>query len=110
MHDTDTDAAARAAARDVSRSIQLQAPAGSGKTTVLAQRFLAALAAVDEPEEVLAITFTRKAAGEMRERVLAALEDRLPATQSEAALWRELRAAVHAQATRREWSLAELPQ
>src|SRR5690606_29489967 len=104
------DAEARALARDIGRSIQLQAPAGSGKTTVLAQRFLAALAAADEPEEVLAITFTRKAAAEMRERVLAALEDRLPGTQSEPALWRRLRAAVHAQAARHGWVLAELPQ
>ena len=53
------DAEARAAARDVLRSIQLQAPAGSGKTTVLAQRFLAALSVADEPEEVLAITDQR---------------------------------------------------
>ena len=67
------DTAARAAAVDTTGSFLLQAPAGSGKTTVLTCRLLALLATVDEPEEVLAITFTRKAAAEMRERVLRAL-------------------------------------
>src|SRR5580658_4316511 len=68
------DKRARHEALDTSRSMLLQAPAGSGKTTVLTARFLALLAVVDSPEEVLAVTFTRKAAAEMWHRVIAALQ------------------------------------
>ena len=69
------DSGARERALDVSRSFLVQAPAGSGKTELLIGRFLALLDTVDNPEEIIAITFTVKAAGEMRRRVLAALAD-----------------------------------
>src|SRR5512145_2269888 len=65
-----SDREAREAALDPRRSFIVQAPAGSGKTELLVRRYSALLKTVQKPEEIVAITFTIKAAAEMRARVL----------------------------------------
>ena len=68
------DAKQRQQALDPNQSFIVQAPAGSGKTELLVRRYLVLLTCVAVPEAIIAITFTRKAANEMRLRVMQALE------------------------------------
>ena len=106
------DAAQRERAVDPERSFIVQAPAGSGKTELLIQRYLALLARVQAPEEIVAITFTRKAAGEMRDRVLQALalasDEQAPDGDHRRHTW-ELARAVRLRDTQLAWGLAESP-
>jgi ATP-dependent exoDNAse (exonuclease V) beta subunit len=106
------DSAARDAALDVNRSFLIQAPAGSGKTALLMQRFLALLAGVDRPERIVAMTFTRKAAAEMRERIIEALHTAAAGTPGSSPHERrthELACAALAQDARLGWQVAAHP-
>ncbi len=106
------DESARERALHVERSFIVQAPAGSGKTELLTRRFLALLSAVEQPESVLAITFTRKAAAEMRSRILGALRDAGRSLDEVKPHYRrtlELARAVLAADARRGWSLLANP-
>jgi len=111
------DADARERALDVRTSFIVEAPAGSGKTGLLIQRFLRLLAEgeVQRPEEVMAITFTRKATGEMRERLLQALRRAAqPADEATLAPF-ELTTRRHAQAVLARdaalgWHILDQPQ
>ncbi|MDH5620224.1 MAG: UvrD-helicase domain-containing protein, partial [Gammaproteobacteria bacterium] len=109
----DDDLAARQDALDETRSFIVQAPAGSGKTELLIQRYLRLLSCVDEPEEIIAITFTRKAAAEMQHRVLAALRRvQRDAWPEQAHLQRtaELAAAALQRDAARGWDLLANPR
>ncbi len=91
------DAEARRLALDGSRSFIVQAPAGSGKTELLIQRLLVLLNSAERPQQILAITFTNKAAAEMRQRLLEALvmarDEPKPEEAHKAVTWQLARAA-----------------
>jgi len=108
----------RKQARDLTHSYIVQAPAGSGKTELLTQRMLGLLSRVENPEEVVAITFTRKAAAEMSHRLVSRLQaaakqlhggndnEKLPPHEQ---ISRELALAALENDARQGWNLLEQP-
>ncbi len=107
------DQSERTRALDPDCSILVQAPAGSGKTDLLTRRFLRLLATVDDPRQIVAITFTIAAAAEMRHRIMRELERAAsagapPSTEDPQAMhvlaWRALE-----RSRQLGWQLTDLP-
>jgi ATP-dependent helicase/nuclease subunit A len=85
------DQPARDYAVDPRNDVVLEASAGTGKTTVLVQRYLNLLRAGVDPKNILAITFTRKAAAEMRDRIIRELKRAASLSSLDRARWTDLR-------------------
>lgn len=96
--DSPPDSDARLTAVATGGSAIVEAPAGSGKTTLLVERYLNLLSVVERPEEILAITFTRKAAAEMQARVVNSLQNESVRSR-----------AVHARSAALGWQLETQP-
>ncbi len=105
------DESARAQVLETRQSFLVQAPAGSGKTELLTRRLLKLLAEVDEPEQILAITFTLAATAEMRARVLGNLHKAQDTAETNDDL-QEIKLARRAleNDARRGWNLLQQPE
>ncbi|MGB0065878.1 MAG: UvrD-helicase domain-containing protein, partial [Terracidiphilus sp.] len=103
----------RQSALDAERSVLVRAPAGSGKTDLLTRRFLRLLGEVNDPGEIVAITFTRAAAAEMRHRILVELEKAASGAAQESASDALSMASLAQRALARShalgWNLIDLP-
>tara|TARA_B110001454_G_scaffold206248_1_gene216493 strand:+ start:428 stop:3604 length:3177 start_codon:yes stop_codon:yes gene_type:complete len=60
-------------ALNISDSFIVQAPAGSGKTELITQRYLKLLGSADVPENILVMTFTNRAVDELKHRIISSL-------------------------------------
>ncbi len=107
-----SDIQQRELALDAQQSFIVQAPAGSGKTELLTQRYLRLLAVVEQPEEILAITFTKKAAAEMRSRIRDALlrvaQGQIPQSAHQQKTWQLAQQAL-IQDKKLNWQLLNHP-
>jgi ATP-dependent helicase/nuclease subunit A len=102
----------RIEALNPNESFMVQAPAGSGKTEILIQRYLTLLGGVENPQQIISMTFTRKAAGEMKKRILAALQRGLnntpPESTHEHQTWKLARLALKRDKNQK-WRLLDNP-
>ena len=106
------DSLNRIRALDHESSFIVEAPAGAGKTELLTQRYLKLLAIVNEPEEIIALTFTNKAATEMRNRILLSLEhaqNQRPETAAHKLVTRGLANDALRQSQAKQWDIIEQP-
>ena len=89
------DQPARDFAVDPMNDVVLEASAGTGKTRVLVDRYVRLLALGVDPRHILAMTFTRKAAAEMRDRVLATLRRDAASGRFPADVWKTIAPRLH---------------
>ena len=87
----DPDARARQFAIDPAQNVVLEASAGTGKTSVLVWRYINLLKAGVDPANILAMTFTRKAAAEMRERIIRELKAAAARSEFDRVRWNDVR-------------------
>lgn len=104
-----SDSQARLEALNPASSYIVQAPAGSGKTELLTQRILKLLTTVENPESIIALTFTKKAAQEMRDRILLALEKTSNNEKNAQSKTDELAEQVLIHDKKNHWQLLQLP-
>jgi ATP-dependent helicase/nuclease subunit A len=109
---TPIDSHQRKHALDPGNSFIIQAPAGSGKTELITQRYLKLLTTVEHPEEIVAITFTNKAVAQMQERIIKSLlmAQKSPPTKAHELVSYQLAKAVLKRSQEKGWSLFENPQ
>jgi ATP-dependent helicase/nuclease subunit A len=88
------DQAARDFAVDPANDVVLEASAGTGKTEVLVKRYVRLIEQGVDPSNILAVTFTRKAAAEMRDRILDSLRRKAATERGFAARWLELKERI----------------
>ena len=89
----------------------MRAPAGSGKTDLLTRRFLRLLGEVDDPGQIVAITFTKAAAAEMRHRILVGAGKAVAADEpaDDPFSMQTLAQRALARSEERGWNLLDLP-
>ena len=107
-----SDQAQRDQALDVTQSYIVQAPAGSGKTELLTQRYLKLLTTCSEPENIIAMTFTNKAVDELTERVLSALKsiDQSRPEEEHKQVTYDLAQTVMGRSNERNWQVLDNPK
>ncbi len=98
-------------ALSISDSFIVQAPAGSGKTELITQRYLKLLSCADEPENILVMTFTNKAVDELKHRIINSLAKAslAPPKESHKLTTFNLACQVLRQSNEHEWDLLNNP-
>ena len=96
---------------NISDSFIVQAPAGSGKTELITQRYLKLLGTADVPENILVMTFTNRAVDELKHRIISSLNRaRLhPPEEPHKLKTFDLASKVLEQSNLKEWDLLNHP-